>query len=173
MAIKHKFISPKEDGADETLVRPSNWNDDHDYDAAVHEIPSGLIALWHGLLSNIPSGWVLCDGKNGTPNLLDKFVKSVPDDETDPGSGGGSNTHDHDTHTGAGGHTHSSAGGHTHDSHLKHHVGMGFDPVFYSPTTHNNEGSHTHDAISNHTHDAHSEENNIPVYYELAFIMKT
>lgn len=30
MAVKHKFQSAKSDGADATLVRPSNWNDAHD-----------------------------------------------------------------------------------------------------------------------------------------------
>jgi len=29
MAIKHAFTSAKDDGADTTLVRPSNWNADH------------------------------------------------------------------------------------------------------------------------------------------------
>lgn len=29
MSIKHAFVSPKGDGADATLVRPSNWNADH------------------------------------------------------------------------------------------------------------------------------------------------
>jgi len=27
--VKHAFVSEKEDGADETLVRPSNWNANH------------------------------------------------------------------------------------------------------------------------------------------------
>jgi hypothetical protein len=30
MTIKHKFNNAKADGADATLTRPSNWNDDHD-----------------------------------------------------------------------------------------------------------------------------------------------
>lgn len=30
--IRHKFVSPKADGADATLVRPSDWNDDHEID---------------------------------------------------------------------------------------------------------------------------------------------
>ena len=30
MTIKHKFESEVADGADATLVRPSNWNDDHE-----------------------------------------------------------------------------------------------------------------------------------------------
>ena len=32
MGIKHKFVSLKADDADSTLVRPSNWNDDHSID---------------------------------------------------------------------------------------------------------------------------------------------
>lgn len=32
MTIKHKKVSAKADGADTGLVRPSNWNDDHDLD---------------------------------------------------------------------------------------------------------------------------------------------
>ena len=35
---------------------------------------SGMIMLWSGSTSSIPSGWVLCNGSNGTPNLRDKFV---------------------------------------------------------------------------------------------------
>ncbi len=35
-------------------------------------IPIGGIIMWAG--STIPSGWALCDGNNGTPNLTDKFV---------------------------------------------------------------------------------------------------
>ena len=27
---------------------------------------SGLIVMWHGLISNIPAGWIICDGNNGT-----------------------------------------------------------------------------------------------------------
>ena len=36
--------------------------------------PSGSIALWHGTLAAIPSGWIVCDGFNGTPDLRDRFV---------------------------------------------------------------------------------------------------
>jgi hypothetical protein len=37
-------------------------------------IPAGLIAIWSGSTGSIPSGWVICDGSNGTPNLRDSFV---------------------------------------------------------------------------------------------------
>ena len=82
-------------------------------EASIVSIPSGLIALWTGTLANIPSGWSLCDGGDGRPNLLDKFVVGVPNDSTDPGGTGGAATHDHtvDNHTHAGGaHVHSQTG---------------------------------------------------------------
>jgi hypothetical protein len=37
-------------------------------------IPTGIISLWYGSIANIPSGWVICDGTNGTPDLRDRFV---------------------------------------------------------------------------------------------------
>ena len=61
-------------------------------EASITPIPSGLIALWTGTLANIPSGWSLCDGVSGRPNLLDKFVVGVPNDSTDPGGTGGAAT---------------------------------------------------------------------------------
>lgn len=44
-------------------------------------VPSGfdfmhtnMIALWNGLSSAVPSGWHICDGTSGTPDLRDRFV---------------------------------------------------------------------------------------------------
>ena len=37
-------------------------------------VPSGLIAIWSGSLGSIPSGWVLCNGSNGTPDLRNSFI---------------------------------------------------------------------------------------------------
>ena len=36
--------------------------------------PSGGIIIWSGTANNIPSGWKLCDGTNGTPDLRSRFV---------------------------------------------------------------------------------------------------
>ena len=36
------------------------------------DIPLGTIVLWSG--KNIPEDWALCNGKNGTPDLRDRFV---------------------------------------------------------------------------------------------------
>jgi len=35
-SLKHKFASAVTDGADATLVRPSNWNDDHNFYVGVN-----------------------------------------------------------------------------------------------------------------------------------------
>lgn len=40
----------------------------------VQPMPKGAIIMWHGAPDSVPSGWALCDGKNGTPNLLGRFV---------------------------------------------------------------------------------------------------
>jgi microcystin-dependent protein len=37
-------------------------------------IPSGVILLWSGSVATIPSGWALCNGSNGTPDLRNRFV---------------------------------------------------------------------------------------------------
>ncbi len=111
-------------------------------------IPSGVIAMWHGLIANIPSGWVICDGNNSTPNLLDRFVQSVPTAGTNPG--------------GTGGATSKTTSGHTHSVTLpgnKANLSSGpYIPAAQTLTS----GSKT-DSISDIR----------PKYYQVAFIMKT
>ena len=55
----------------------------------------GFIAMWSGALETIPRGWALCNGENGTPNLLDQFI--VPSGDTyNPDDTGGLDLHFHD-----------------------------------------------------------------------------
>ena len=51
-------------------------------------IPSGLIAMWSGSIGSIPSGWYLCDGSNGTPNLTDRFIIGAGSTYAVNGTGG-------------------------------------------------------------------------------------
>lgn len=37
-------------------------------------VPSGVILMWSGSIATIPSGWLLCNGTNGTPDLRDRFI---------------------------------------------------------------------------------------------------
>ena len=55
-------------------------------------VPTGIIAMWSGLFANIPSGWLLCDGTSGTPDLWSQFVKGAAAG-IDPGATGGAATH--------------------------------------------------------------------------------
>lgn len=41
---------------------------------AAAQIPRGIITMWSGATNAVPSGWALCDGNNGTPNLKDRFI---------------------------------------------------------------------------------------------------
>jgi hypothetical protein len=60
-------------------------------------VPAGVIVMWAGLLSAIPSGWALCDGTLGTPDLRSRFVKGTAAG-VDPGATGGAATHTHAAH---------------------------------------------------------------------------
>ena len=57
-------------------------------------VPRGAIIMWSGSLANVPAGWALCDGSNGTPDLRDRFIFGWTEG-VDPGGTGGSSTHSH------------------------------------------------------------------------------
>lgn len=42
---------------------------------------TGMVQMWSGTIATIPAGWALCDGTNGTPNLINKFVIGAQEDE--------------------------------------------------------------------------------------------
>ena len=49
---------------------------------------TGMIILWYGDTSNIPGGWVLCNGQNGTPDLRNRFVIGAGDNFSAGDTGG-------------------------------------------------------------------------------------
>lgn len=59
----------------------------------------GFIAPFFGAVLAIPAGWALCDGNNGTPNLVNRTVIGAGD-LYGVGSMGGSVQHDHGGTTG-------------------------------------------------------------------------
>lgn len=67
-------------------VLPTTWINGNDIYSSTtppgnsSAVPSGAILMWSGTISNIPSGWVLCDGTNGTPDLRDRFVVGASQD---------------------------------------------------------------------------------------------
>lgn len=74
---------------------------------AINPIPSGLISLWYGSIASIPTGWALCDGSSGTPDLRDRFVVGAGNAYTVNATGGAASstsstegTHNHTGLTG-------------------------------------------------------------------------
>ena len=88
-------------------------------------VPAGTITMWSGLIAAIPSGWFLCNGSNGTPDLRERFIQGAANG-VEAGATGGSNTaapgnHSNHTVTQPSGHTvtqpsaHSALGTHQHE----------------------------------------------------------
>jgi len=69
----------------------------------VHSFGRFAIAAWYGSIADIPSGWLLCDGTNGTPDLRDKFLAGAGDTYAVNDEGGNAE-HEHRFYDGA--HTH-------------------------------------------------------------------
>jgi len=73
----------------------------------------GQIILWYGLAVNIPDGWALCNGANGTPDLRNRFVVGAGDTYALSATGGAVQAAAGTTGS-AGAHTHVTASGGEH-----------------------------------------------------------
>ena len=154
-------------------------------------VPSGVIVMWSGSVASIPSGWYLCDGTNGTPNLTGRFVVHADADAAgtyNVGDTGGADSVTLDTtqipshtHTGTtasdGAHTHTITDGYGATLSLFNdgaidgsQVAGGYDRNYTYLNT-NSAGAHTHTFTTNATGGGGSHENR-PPYYALAYIMK-
>jgi microcystin-dependent protein len=114
-------------------------------------IPTGAILLWSGSTGSIPSGWVICDGTNSTPDLRNLFVVGAGDTYA-VGATGGSNTVTLDSNT-LPGHTHTgttaSDGAHTHNV-SGNTSNTGAHTHTLSGNT-SNTGAHTHSGSTSNT----------------------
>ncbi len=115
--------------------------------------------MWHGASNAIPSGWVICDGNNSTPNLTDKFIKSTGTaNQTGGGTTSGAttlSTSQIPEHTHGIPYDGSGASGWRFNS---RDVGAISTGIYTAGT--GGGGSHTHTQAE-------------PVYFSLIFIMKT
>ena len=128
-------------------------------------IPVGGIIMWSGSIASIPTGWALCNGSSGTPDLRDRFIV-----------GAGNNY----SVAGVGGTTDSQLPAHTHN------VTNGSANSFTAVTSVSDEsinqggggGVNVADQESSTTFTIQSAgisstNQNLPPYYALAFIMRT
>ena len=126
-------------------------------------VPSGGIIIWSGAANAIPSGWVLCDGQNSTPDLRDRFVVGAGSGSSySVGNTGGANsvtltTNQIPSHT----HSYSSANYPTSSGPEQNQSGGPEDRTTFnvSKTTGDTGGGQSHE--------------NRPPYYALCYIMKT
>ncbi len=153
-------------------------------------IPKGIIVMWSGAASDLPTGWALCDGGNGRPDLRDRFIVGTGPSYT-VGNSGGSKTMPHTHNTGAVALAIGQIPSHSHgysDIYFSeypgasgNHVGVPGNLGTGAPKDNDNAGhqmprttqgvgssqAHGHGA----THEASNLENR-PPYYALAFIIK-
>jgi hypothetical protein len=133
-------------------------------------MPSGGITLWYGNSSNVPIGWTICNGTNGTPNLLGKFVVCSGDNtETNyiEGSFGGNDSYKLDiSHIPPHNHVASSQ---LTDIQHNHAAAAEFTDVIHNhgATSQNTDVLHNHVATSQntdvlHNHVATSQNTDIP-----------
>ncbi len=134
----------------------------------------GMIILWYGNTGNVPPGFALCDGNNGTPDLRNRFVVGAGDSYNPNDTGGAtSNTLTSDQLPT---HTHSASvtdPGHQHSTSFdgkKYFPGGGSTSVSFGGA-----GGYPADvfSMSDPTNGESVTNKNLPPYYALAYIMKT
>lgn len=139
-------------------------------------IPTGIISMWSGSIASIPSGWLLCDGTNGTPDLRNRFVIGANADDA-----GVAKTSITGSPTQTGGtkdaivvsHTHSVTDpGHVHTVAIGGSGGGAAAVGTVSQVVTINTGSAT-TGISIQSTGSSGTNQNLPPYFALAFIMKT
>jgi hypothetical protein len=137
-------------------------------------IPAGIITMWSGSVASIPSGWVLCNGSNGTPDLRNRFIVGAGSTYAVAATGGSadaivvSHTHTASTNT-TGAHTHSYEAVGNFDG--AQTLQNGSTPIGGTRQT-ASAGDHSHTVTVNSAGSSGTNAN-LPPYYALAFIMKT
>jgi hypothetical protein len=137
-------------------------------------IPSGVIVMWSGSIASIPSGWYLCNGSNGTPDLRDRFIVGAGSTYAVAATGGSADavvvSHTHTASVTDPGHYHTlivpqnriGSGG-TNSSYRQI-----WEQTGYGAT----DTALTGISVSNSTTGVSGTGANLPPYYALAYIMK-
>ena len=142
-----------------------------------------MIVMYKGGSDMVPTGWALCDGENGTPDLRDKFVACAGPSKALNSTGGGQNRLTVDNlpphvHTVKG--QTEAAGNHSHSHKCASDDGGGSDG-HYAMGDSKDSRSCKMDSAGRHTHAIYLKSENTgagrpfnaePQYYALSFIMK-
>ena len=147
---------------------------------------TGMIILWSGAANAIPSGFVLCNGSNSTPDLRGRFVVGYADNDSDydVGDQGGSKqvtlstsqlpSHSHTASVSDPGHVHSTS-----FDNKKYFPGGGSTSIGYGGAggypadVFSMNSQSTGITVSNSNTGSGGAIENRPPYYALCYIMKT
>ena len=140
---------------------------------AVYAVPTGGIIIWSGSQASIPTGWLLCDGTSGTPNLQDRFVVGAGSAYAVSASGGSATaivvSHSHTATV--------TDAGHTHSSFFENFpIGSSSGASLSRPTAgsaYNVSTAMTGITVANSTTGSSGTNANLPPYYALCYIMKS
>ena len=138
---------------------------------AVYSVPQGGIIIWSGSQASIPTGWLLCNGSSGTPDLRDRFVVGAGSSYAVAATGGSANaivvSHTHTATVTDPGHAHSLP---LFDPGLTGSAGSGLVGNGSGYQTGANTTSIT---VTNSTEGVSGTNANLPPYYALCYIMKS
>lgn len=136
-------------------------------------VPVGGIIMWSGSIASIPTGWALCNGSSGTPDLRDRFIVGAGSGYSVAGVGGTSDAIVVD-------HTHGITDtGHSHEYTDLYGVlsstqyGSEGEPLFNSNQTLTKDTSPNTTGITINPSGVSGTNQNLPPYYALAYIMRT
>lgn len=134
-------------------------------------IPVGGIIMWSGSIASIPTGWALCNGSNGTPNLTDKFIVGAGNNYSVAGVGGTADAvvvdHTHTVTDPGHNHTYQRNNG-AWNTGTSGNTAVAANQGESSPNT-----STAFTNISIASTGVSGANKNLPPYYALAFIMRT
>jgi hypothetical protein len=144
---------------------------------AIYSVPSGGIIMWSGSVATIPTGWFLCNGANGTPDLRNRFIVGAGSTYAVGANGGSADAN-------VVSHTHTATSTVTDPGHVHPFIGfnenipggyMGHKYVDYSDNVYNTLSATTGIAVgtSISTTGSSGTNANLPPYYALCWIMKS
>jgi len=139
---------------------------------ATPSIPTGCILLWSGSTGSIPSGFLLCDGTNGTPDLRNSFVLGAGNSYTVGQTGGSTDaivvSHTHTATVTDPGHNHlGSVYNYYNGASGSNGFISGINQLTATTT------SVTGISVTNQSTGTSATNANMPPYYALAYIQKT
>ena len=141
-------------------------------------VPAGIILMWSGSTASIPSGWVLCNGLNSTPDLRNRFIVGAGVTYAVDETGGSANAT-------LPSHNHTAVSSVTDPSHTHGVPDLSNSGTIFSSTTAGgaaivlaatpSRSSNTGITVATTVNSSGTSATNanLPPYYALAYIMKT